>query len=134
MNPELKETNIPDYTYKFRFKDTENYTRELFIFRSPFGNCQTFTICRAYYLKYMKKDDLLLFFKQVLNIMSKRQLLIDIKEPYVKEIKDIFEKKLKAKVYKKSYKSTNTNKLTLLLIQIDKDIYKQLIKGTYKIE
>ena len=90
----------------------------LYLYESPFGNCQTFTIGSAYKLSYFNQKDIIELFKTVYEFFGRHQLIIDVKTEYNEEVIARINHVIK-KRYTKKYKSTNKSIMHLNLIQLD---------------
>ena len=90
------------------------------VHESPFSNCQTFTIGRAYKLSYFKNEEIIELFQIIYEKISRRQFIIDLKDEHNESTLKSIESIIKEK-YSIKYKSTNGSHMNLNIIQLDTD-------------
>ena len=88
------------------------------VHESPFSNCQTFTISRAYKLQYLKNEEIIELFKIIYEKISRRQFVIDLKDECNESVLKSIESIVKEK-YLIKYKSTNGSHMCLNIIQLN---------------
>ena len=96
------------------------FDSSIFVYESPFANCQTFTISRAYKLSYLEKEEVVELFEIIYGKISRRQFIIDLKDEYNESVLKSIEPIIKEK-YSIKYKSTNGSHMNLNIIQLDTD-------------
>lgn len=96
--------------------DVGNFT----IVGSPFENCQTFSILRAYRLSGLTNQQIILFFKLLYGRLGKLQCVIDIENCKYDSVVRIL-KVVSKKIHTKRYVSTNNSRMVILIVQIDLD-------------
>ena len=88
------------------------------IIESPFNNCQTFSISRAYKLSELDKEEIICLFKEIYKRIRRKQFVIDLKDDcndsVLESIKHIVLNK-----YSTPYVSTNQSNMNLHIIQLD---------------
>ena len=96
------------------------FDSSIFVYESPFGNCQTFTISMAYKLSYLEKEEVVELFEIIYGKISRRQFVIDLKDEFNELVLKSIESIIKEK-YSIKYKSTNGSHMNLNIIQLDTD-------------
>jgi hypothetical protein len=100
-------------------RDKDNYDDNLvMISESPLGNCQTFTIARAYKLDDLNQKEIIYLFIKIYKKLGRPQMIIDLKDECNKSILKALECITKA-IYTTPYISTNGNHMNLHIIQLD---------------
>ena len=111
--------------FKLISKDKDEFPRlwsigdsgEFKLFESPFGNCQSFSLIQARYIKYMEADDIKPFLKSLAGIVKRKQMIIDLNN----DISDDIINKLKQytiNIVSTPYISTNGSKMVMHIIQL----------------
>ena len=96
------------------------FDSSIFVYESPFANCQTFTISMAYKLSYLEKEEVVELFEIIYGKTSRRQFIIDLKDEFNESVLESIESVIKEK-YSIKYKSTNDSHMNLNIVQLDTD-------------
>ena len=96
------------------------FDSSIFVYESPFANCQTFTIGMAYKLSYLKKEEVVELFEIIYEKIGRKQFVIDLKDEYNELVLESMELIMKEK-YSIKYKSTNGSHMNLNIVQLDTD-------------
>lgn len=90
-------------------------TISLYLVESPFANCQVFTLGNAQQLKYVSKDQIDDVYKELIKVVPKKLMMIDINQMY----KPFFEEHFKGYIKMSSdYNSTSGSKMCVMLIEV----------------
>lgn len=92
----------------------------LTLIKSPFGNCQTFSINNAKALGHLTEENFFVVLKEIINLMCKHQFVMDLREIDQKKIENLISP-YAANIQKMPYISTNESKMCLYLVQADKE-------------
>ena len=96
------------------------FDSSIFVYESPFANCQTFTISMAYKLSYLEKEEVVELFEIIYEKIGRKQFIIDLKDEHNESALKSIEPIIKEK-YSIKYKSTNGSHMNLNIVQLDKD-------------
>lgn len=128
IKPKLKVTlqkdkDYEDYIYKISFTTDKGYTRSMHLTHFPTNNCQLSSIGSFDNINFIdskNKEDIHTLLK-VIREKSCNQLMIDIYTSIVDEIMERISPYFDI-VFKQDYISTNTSKMTIILLKWKKDI------------
>ena len=95
--------------------DEEKFIR---IIQSPFNNCQTFSISKAYKLCELNSDEIAYLFKEIYKKFLRKQFVIDLKNDCNNEVLEAI-KHITLNKYSIPYLSTNQSNMNLHIIQLD---------------
>lgn len=88
------------------------------LMESPFNNCQSFSIARAYKLCELSTEEIIVLFKMIYQNFKRQQLVIDLKDENYEETLELLKCITKNK-YSMPYISTNESSMIMNLIQLD---------------
>lgn len=94
----------------------------IYLVVTPFGNCQTFTLCNASYFRYIEDKDIPKLLKEIVERAGKRQMVIDLNEI----LSEMIIEKLNPfiiNIQSMPYQSTNGSKMILHLIQLTSNLF-----------
>jgi len=90
-------------------------TLGLYLVESPFANCQVFTLGNAASLKHVPKEQIDAVYKEIVKVIPKKLMMIDINQAY----KPFFEEHFKGYIKMSSdYNSTSGSKMCVMLIEV----------------
>jgi len=92
--------------------------RDTYLYSSPVGNCQTFSIAYVYKLLGLSNESIKLLLRKIYEDVCRKQLLIDVKLEVSDKAIEVFTP-FSTNIISTPYKSTNGSRMVMHIIQLD---------------
>tara|TARA_R110000851_G_scaffold314588_5_gene476707 strand:- start:3453 stop:3821 length:369 start_codon:yes stop_codon:yes gene_type:complete len=111
------------FIYDIEVKDKRNYTRTLYVTKTPYSNCQLFTIGSIHGIMDATDSSIIELFETIYKTLTTKQLLsVDVTKENLKRVKERL-KLVSSRIIQKKYTSPNGSIMYECKIYLNKKKY-----------